>query len=246
MLTLKRYLPHLYRTLLSDVRRRREFYSGRVPLPLADGFLASARSVRDLIARPEVADSWERESACAGMTTGGLADHLATQLGTTVRLIAAEPSSQPPLSLAEHYRRAAWVHSGPDEPANTEIRDSSNKQARVGSAALLDQVATDLTALPGTLAAAATRTPDAVLVPWQGWALTTADFLLVRMMEMVVHSDDLAASVGVPTPEFPGDVVAAVLGLLTEVAVERHGQTALVRALARPQRAPAHVSAFGG
>ena len=40
-----------------------------MPLPLADGFLASARSVRDLIARPEVANSWERESACAGMTT---------------------------------------------------------------------------------------------------------------------------------------------------------------------------------
>jgi hypothetical protein len=35
-----------------------------------------------------------------------------------------------------------------------------------------------------------------------------------------------------------------LLGLLTAVAVERHGQTALVRALSRPQRAPASVSAF--
>ena len=62
---------------------------------------------------------------------------------------------------------------------------------------------------------------------------------------MVVHSDDLAVSVDLPTPDFPDDVVAAVLGLLTMVAVERHGQTALVRALARPQRAPGDVSAFG-
>ena len=59
-----------------------------------------------------------------------------------------------------------------------------------------------------------------------------------------MHSDDLAASVGVPTPEFPDEAVRAVLALLTVVAVERHGQTALVRALSRPQRAPSSVSAF--
>jgi uncharacterized protein YbjT (DUF2867 family) len=41
------------------------------------------------------------------------------------------------------------------------------------------------------------------------------------------------------------DVVAAVLALLAAVAVDRHGQTAVVRALARPQRAPRSVSAFG-
>ena len=61
---------------------------------------------------------------------------------------------------------------------------------------------------------------------------------------MVVHSDDLAASVGLPTPEFPDDVLVPVLDLLTRVAVRRHGQAAVVRALSRPQRAPASVSAF--
>ena len=83
-----------------------------------------------------------------------------------------------------------------------------------------------------------------MFVPWQGWALTTEDFLVTRLMEIMVHSDDLAASVGLPTPEFPEPVVAAVLGLLSAVAVDRHGQTAVLRALSRPQRAPDHVSAF--
>ena len=63
-------------------------------------------------------------------------------------------------------------------------------------------------------------------------------------MEIMVHSDDLAASVGLPTPEFSEPVVRAVLGLLSAVAVDRHGQTAVLRALSRPQRAPDHVSAF--
>jgi hypothetical protein len=63
-------------------------------------------------------------------------------------------------------------------------------------------------------------------------------------MEIVVHSDDLAASVGLPTPEFPESVAAPVLALLTGVATRRHGQAAVVRALSRPQRAPSSVSAF--
>ncbi len=99
-----------------------------------------------------------------------------------------------------------------------------------------------LAELPAVLDGAAPGDP--VLIPWQGWALTTHDFLVTRLMETVVHSDDLAASVGVETPEFPDDVVAPVLDLLTDQAVRRHGATALVRALARPQRAPGSVSAF--
>jgi hypothetical protein len=63
-------------------------------------------------------------------------------------------------------------------------------------------------------------------------------------METVVHSDDLAASIDVATPEFPDEVVSVVLGLLTDLAVRRHGATALVRTLTRPQRAPGSVSAF--
>jgi hypothetical protein len=88
------------------------------------------------------------------------------------------------------------------------------------------------------------RAPDTVHIPWQGWSLTTEDFVVTRCMEMVVHGDDHAASIDVPTPEFPDPVVERVLALLTGVAVRRHGQAAVVRALSRPQRAPAHVSAF--
>ena len=47
----------------------------------------------------------------------------------------------------------------------------------------------------------AETSPDRpVLVPWQGWALRRDDFLVMRMMEITVHSDDLAASVGVAAP----------------------------------------------
>ena len=53
-----------------------------------------------------------------------------------------------------------------------------------------------------------------------------------------MHSDDLAASVDVPTPDFDAAVLDPVLRLLTAVSLRRHGQDALVRTLSRPQRAP--------
>jgi hypothetical protein len=215
-----------------------------VPLEIAEGFVASARAAAELITRPEVRDGWDLESSCAGMTNGGLADHLADQTSNTLRLLAAEPSELAPIPVVEHYRRAAWVSSGLEDEPNTSIRDGSNERALRGFDALVARVAEDLDALPGALAAAADRTPDSVLIPWQGWALTTHDFLVTRLMEIAVHSDDLAAGLGVATPQFPDDAVREVLGLLAAVAVDRHGQTALVRALSRPQRAPADVSAF--
>jgi hypothetical protein len=216
-----------------------------VSLPLADGFMASARAAGALACRSEVRDRWDLESACAGMTTGGLAHHLADQVRFVTGLLTQPPSDQEPIALADHYRRAGWVGAGLDEPFNTSIRDGSNALAAGGYDALVDQVRDDLAALPAALAAAPGRQPDTVLIPWQGWALSTHDFLVTRSMEIVVHSDDLAVSLDVAPPQFPEDVIGHVLALLTTVALERHGQTALVRTLSRPQRAPGTVSAFG-
>ena len=74
--------------------------------------------------------------------------------------------------------------------------------------------------------------------------MTLDDFLLTRLIELVVHSDDLAASVGLETPQLPADVVDPVVDLLARLAVHRHGPTAVIRTLSRAERAPATISAF--
>jgi hypothetical protein len=176
------------------------------------------------------------------MSVGGLAFHLGSQVTNTVRLMGAGLSDQEPIPLLEHYARAAWVHSTLDDEANVGIREGSDADAAAGPDALATLLDEQLALLPGVLDRAGPGA--AVLIPWQGWSLTVDDWLVTRKMEIVVHSDDLAASVGVPTPEFPESVVTPVLALLTGVAVRRHGQAALVRALSRPQRAPSSVSAF--
>lgn len=207
---------------------------------MTEAFLEAARISADLARRPEVAAHWAEESACAGMTVGGLAHHLVSQLTNTVRLLAAEPRDDAPIPLLEHYERAAWVTADLDDDVNVRIREGADQDASGGPDALPPLVDDALADLPDVLA----RSADAVWIPWQGWSLSTADYLTTRMMEMVVHSDDLAASVDVPTPEFSEAVLAPVLTLLTGVAARRHGQVALVRTLSRPQRAPDSVSAF--
>jgi len=76
---------------------------------------------------------------------------------------------------------------------------------------------------------------------WPGWAPT---LLVTSMMEIAVHSDDLAVSVGVDPPRLPDAVVDPVLVLLTHLSAGRHGPTAVLRALSRAERAPASISAF--
>ena len=213
---------------------------------LVELFPEVARIAADLIRHPEVARRWGDESACAGMSVGGLANHLAGQAANVVLLFAAAPRDAEPIAVLEHYRRAAWVHTGPDSEANVDVRTSADEYAASGPADLERRVAADLDALPGTLAPvlAGARDPDTVLIPWQGWSLSSAGFVLTRTMEVLVHADDLAASIGAETPVFPTEPADAVLALLASVAAERHGQAAVLRALSRPQRATGPVSAF--
>jgi hypothetical protein len=56
------------------------------------------------------------------------------------------------------------------------------------------------------------------------WSLTLDDFLMTRMMELAVHSDDLAASVDLPTPALPDSVLDPVLALLFSLAVGGTGR----------------------
>ena len=94
------------------------------------------------------------------------------------------------------------------------------------------------------LAAAVEAAGPTTYVPWQDCSLPTDDFLVVRLMETVVHADDLAVSVGAPAPAFDPAVLEPVLALLAALAVRRRGQDAVLRALSRHERASGPVSAF--
>jgi hypothetical protein len=210
------------------------------------GVVRAAELVSELVIRPEVAAAWTQESACAGMTVGGLTRHLVSQPVNVVALLRPaqtgnpEPAGAETIPVLEHYARAAWVREDLDGEANRSIREESDQQAAEGAQAAVALLGQARAELESVLSDASPTT----YIPWQGWSLATDDFLVTRLMEMVVHADDLAASLDVPTPGFGASVLDPVFRLLTALSVRRHGQDALVRTLARPQRAPANVSAF--
>lgn len=204
------------------------------PDPLDTAFPSAAAIALDLIRRPEVFNGWIEPSALPQMSVGALACHLGRQAVRAAELLPVA-TDVPPLDSADaHYQRAAWVTSNsPDDPVNN--RGDDDAEAALGVSALHDRADAALATVRGLLAAGAAR--DVVLIPWQSWSLRRDDFLLTRLLEIVVHADDLAVSVGIPTPEFPDDVFAPVCDLLVRLAVGRHGQSAVIGTLTRRERA---------
>jgi hypothetical protein len=205
-------------------------------------FLEAARVTADLVAHPRVAELWTAPSALAKMSVGALTSHLAAQVvsGAAGVLDPTAASAETPVALLEHYARAAWVEAGLDDEANVGIREGAERTAADGSVGTQARTARALEQLDPWPA----KPPAVVRMPWWGWSLTLDDFLLTRMMEMMVHSDDLAVSLEVPTPEFPRSVTRPVFMLLTALAEVKHGQPAVIRALTRSERAPASITVF--
>ncbi|GAA5038958.1 maleylpyruvate isomerase N-terminal domain-containing protein [Actinopolymorpha pittospori] len=194
----------------------------------------------ELIQRTDVSDQWLRPSALLKMSVGALACHLGRQIARAAELLPFTTDVPPLDSVDTHYDRAAWVtSSSPDDPPND--RSTDDAAATLGAAALKTRATRALETASALLAGHSAS--DVVLIPWQGWSLRRDDFLLTRMLEIVVHADDLALSVDLPTPEFPDEVFAPVRDLLVRLAVRRHGQSALISALTRSERSRV-ISAF--
>ncbi|MDQ0911532.1 hypothetical protein QFZ22_007517 [Streptomyces canus] len=68
--------------------------------------------------------------------------------------------------------------------------------------------------------------------------------LLTRLVELVVHLDDLAVSLEILTPSVPAEAAEAVADCLTRIAAVRHGFLPVMRALARRERATGPIAAF--
>ena len=195
-----------------------------------------------LLGAPEVADAWEEPSALAEMTVGALAGHLAYQIFSVDSALEAPASEVAPIPLLEHYARAAWLGAPLDSEVNVGIRARGESIASGGPESLAERasaaVAQQRTKLAGLSG------DRAVFMPQAGWALNFDDFLSTRMLELAVHLDDLTVSVGLATPELPDAAFDPVLILLARLAARRHGQAALLRALARAERAPAAINAI--
>jgi hypothetical protein len=210
--------------------------------PLREAYLRAGESAVKLIADPVVEATWRSESALPRLSVGGLAAHLAGQVVFVARTLDNPVPPAEHVGLLDHYARVQWIGADLEAEVNVQIRAGGENEAATGAQAVAQRAAESLRELRERLPA---EPVDRLVRPPAGpWGLSLDDFLVTRMMEIVVHSDDLAFSVGLATPELPPSVVEPVLALMTGLAVRRHGATALVRALSRAERAPATIAAI--
>lgn len=203
-------------------------------------FIAVARSAAALLREPEVARAWDQPSALKEFSVRGLAGHLAYQVLAIPGVLEAPTPAEETVSLLEHYARVEWIGEPLDSDFNVRIRDGGEQVAADGPQALAAKVDEVLDGLD--LAAVPNRP---VRIPlWGPWSLLLDDMLVTRMMELAVHSDDLAASVHISTPTLPPTAAETVIDLLSRLAVRRHGATPVLRALSRAERAPTTIAAF--
>jgi hypothetical protein len=119
------------------------------------------------------------------------------------------------------------------DPANQAIRARGEEAAAGGAAALASDARGTLERLTSRLASEA---PGRRVRVAGGLVMTLDEYLRTRVVELVVHADDLAASVGVePAPPQPATTAVAI-DVLVGVARIRHGDMAVLRALARRER----------
>lgn len=207
-----------------------------------EAVLRAVDQLVDLVASPAVEQAWDQESVLPGLSVGGLVRHLVSQPECAVEFLDSRaPHDAETVSLLDYHDRFDWLDAPIESIENTSIRDDFNELAAGGPADSIAVLERSGAALPEAIASAGETT----YVPWQDCCLLLDDFLVVRLVEIVVHADDLAASTGQDAPVFDDEVLHPVLTLLAALSVRRHGQSATLRALARTERATGSVSAFG-
>ncbi len=213
-------------------------------------FLATAEVVATLVGHPTVGRTWDRPSVLPHMTVGDLAAHLARAVNN-VDTYLAEPAGSSGTSGPQGGADAAAGGEGVDGPGyflafddlgpdvdsglNRAVRERARAEASPGWRAVRETLGRSRENLARRLAEMEPTDPIRVLGSMD---MELADYLRTRLIEMAVHLDDLAVSVGVDTPALPPGVSQLVIADLVEMARRRHGDLAVLRSLTRRERDP--------
>ncbi|MFJ5294413.1 maleylpyruvate isomerase N-terminal domain-containing protein [Streptomyces sp. NPDC088348] len=208
---------------------------------IREAYLQGAAAAAVLMGHPSVAAAWNEPSVLPGYRVAGLCGHLARNIVLVEPLLAAPAGGAHPIPLLDHYTGDDWLDAGFHSGEHLAIRERGEKAAADGPESLAERVSGAVSRLNRAILA---QPADRVVDLPSMWSLTLDDFLLTRLVEVVVHCDDVAVSIGVPTPELPTAYYEEAINLLSRLAMRRHGPVALVRALSRSERAPGTISAF--
>ena len=173
--------------------------------------LDAARSLgADALAGPSGLPNWDVHH---------LLVHIARQIEVIPRLVAEEVPGKPDLDLSAWARSTVTIADRLDE----DTREAADATGRTEAAARIADAAERL----ATVLDAAVD-PDRLIRITLG-TMRSTDFLVTRLVELVVHTDDLATATGLAIPLDKGALAAVVRLLADALADQAPGNSVEVR-----------------
>jgi hypothetical protein len=183
------------------------------------------------------------------MTVGGVAAHLTMATKALVGVLEERPLTGALADAATgppQERRAVdfVTASRPESPAELEtpvarwVQDKAAADAARGPAVVLERYDRGVLQAAEVLEHAP---PERVVLVPVNIVMTVEDYVATRLVEVVVHCDDLAASLGPEPPPLRPEAVAYVADLLWASVRQRAGDAVVVRAMSRSERAAPDV-----
>jgi len=198
-------------------------------------FLEMGDTVSELLNHPDVETLWNEPSSLQDMTVGALAAHLGRAFTTVWLYLPADECQviedidassyffrafdQPDEDLAELRASIAQRAADDAEPGVEAVRNLHQRTVQ--------DLRTNLIGEPA----------ERGIEVFGGVCMPLDSYLVTRMVEAVIHSDDLSHSLGIDMPVFSPDVVDLVMVALLGMARDRHGDVAMLREFARGERA---------
>jgi Mycothiol maleylpyruvate isomerase N-terminal domain len=215
-----------------------------IPLSLetVDTYLGAVDWLHGLLGRAEVVGAWPEPSAIAGYTVGGVASHAVHSVLWLEQLLKdVEPVGLRPVSVLEYFGPNRIEGSVDADPFSASLRSAAEAFAQTGPEIVFAACITARDELVGLLTdVSVTRAVPVLRVP--GGQVPLGEYLRTRMLEIVVHGDDVVCSVaGMIVASPPPDTLAACMDVCLELARARAGDLSVLRAFTRRERAEKDV-----
>lgn len=196
----------------------------------------ATEAAASLMARPSVAAKWDRPSALEGMSVGALSAHLVRAAGATIAYLdRTDPDATPD---GELLTATTYFHAAVDSPIHEQIKDVSANEAELGPEATAEKCATIARQMADRFAS---EPDDRLVGALGGRMLTLDDFCRTRLIEVLLHLDDLATSVDDERPQTDPEGAAIVVDVINGIARHLHGDWNVIHALARSERSGTKV-----
>ena len=184
-----------------------------------------------VLAADVVGKAWDRGSILAEMTVGDIAGHLLAvlimfercyELEVPPEVVAADPDG------AGYATVRLGSKSDLGLPPFRIPREGGRRVAARGHAAAVEQFGALLASLDARLS---DDDPDRALLVGDHAATTLRAFTATRVVELVLHADDIAESVGLAIAPPTTDASELVIGMLVASTRNRVGDARTIRAL---------------